>query len=56
VERSHAQILQFVRLDESLDPETLAILGAAYDKALSLLRDAGQPIMIGRLSWRPFYS
>jgi hypothetical protein len=41
-----AQILQFVRPDESLDPETLKILGEAYDKALASLHDAGQPIIV----------
>lgn len=40
-----AQILQFVRPDESLDPETLKILGEAYDRALASLHDAGQPII-----------
>jgi hypothetical protein len=34
-----AQILYFVRPNKSLDPETLEILGAAYDKAVASLQD-----------------
>ena len=33
-----AEILQFVRSRESLDPEALSILGAAYDRAIAALR------------------
>jgi hypothetical protein len=33
-ERRVAKILQFVRPTESLDPELLKILGAAYDQAI----------------------
>lgn len=30
-----AEILQFLRSDHSLDPEALAILGAAYDRVIA---------------------
>lgn len=33
-----ADILQFVRPSASLDPETLKVLGAAYDKAVASLQ------------------
>jgi hypothetical protein len=38
-----AQILKFIRSDNSFDPETLRTLGAAYDLAISRLHDRGQP-------------
>jgi hypothetical protein len=41
-----AQILQFVRPENSFDPETLAILSAAYDKAIVGLHDSGQPEIV----------
>jgi hypothetical protein len=53
-ERGMADILQFVRSNTSFDPETLAILGAAFDRATVNLHDTGQPavvceIMAGRI-------
>lgn len=50
-----AQILKFIRPQEhSFDPETLLVLGAAYDQAVASLHDKGQPdavceIIAGRI-------
>jgi hypothetical protein len=41
-----AEILQFIRPDNSYDPETLEALGKAYDRALASLHDAGQPHVV----------
>lgn len=41
-----AQILQFIRPDNAFDPETTAILTAAYDKAIAALHDRGQPEIV----------
>lgn len=38
-----AQILKFIPRDSSFDPETLTLLGTAYDRAIASLRDKGQP-------------
>jgi hypothetical protein len=53
-ERYVVQILKFIRPGNSFDPETLKILGAAYDLAVVSLQDSGQPdvlheIMAGRI-------
>jgi hypothetical protein len=40
------QILQFIRPYDVFDPETLVILGEAYDKALASLHDRGQPLLV----------
>ena len=40
------QILQFIRPCDVFDPETLVILGEAYDKALASLHDRGQPLLV----------
>jgi hypothetical protein len=37
-----AQILKFIRSETSFDPETLQMLGAAYDLAIASLHDRGQ--------------
>lgn len=37
-----AEILQFIRPDNSFDPETLTILAAAYDKAVAGIHDRDQ--------------
>jgi hypothetical protein len=39
-------ILQFIRPDTAFDPETLAILGAAFDRARAELHDTGQPELV----------
>jgi hypothetical protein len=49
-----ARILKFIRPDSSFDPETLPVLGAAYDLAVADLHDTGQPdsvceIIAGRI-------
>jgi hypothetical protein len=36
------QIVQFIRPYDIFDPETLIILGDAYDKAIASLHDRGQ--------------
>jgi hypothetical protein len=41
-----AEILQFIRPDNSFDPETIALLGAAYDKAVAELSDHEQPKLV----------
>jgi hypothetical protein len=40
------QIPQFIRPYDVFDPETLVILGEAYDKALASLHDRGQPLLV----------
>jgi hypothetical protein len=40
------EILQFIRPYDVFDPETLVILGKAYDKALACLHDRGQPLVV----------
>lgn len=40
------EILQFIRSYDVFDPETLAILGEAYDKAIASLHDRGQPLVV----------
>ena len=37
-----AQILQFLRPNDSFGPEVLAALGKAYDMAIEALHDSGQ--------------
>jgi hypothetical protein len=39
-------ILQYLRLFDVFDTATLAILGAAYDKAIANLHDRGQPSIV----------
>lgn len=41
-----AQILHFIRPDNAFDPETTALLSAAYDKAIAALHDRGQPEIV----------
>jgi hypothetical protein len=41
-----ARILPFILPDANFDPETTAILGAAYDKAIAGLHDRGQPEVV----------
>ena len=36
-----AQILRFIQPDNSFDPETIALLGSAYDEAIAKLHDRG---------------
>lgn len=40
------QILQFVRPYDVFDPDTLIILGDAYDRAIASLHDGGQPTIV----------
>jgi hypothetical protein len=40
------QILKFVPPDTYFDPETTAVLGAAFDEALVALNDTGQPELV----------
>ena len=40
------QIVQFIRPYDIFDPETLIILGDAYDKAIASLHDRGQLTII----------
>ncbi len=40
------QILQFIRPYDVFDPDALAILGDAYDKAIASLHDRGQPAIV----------
>lgn len=40
------QILKFVQPDTHFDPETTAVLGAAFDEALAALDDTGQPELV----------
>jgi len=41
-----ARILEFIRLQNSFDSETLVLLGAAYEKALRRARARGQPEIV----------
>jgi hypothetical protein len=40
------QILQFIRPYDVFDPDTLIILGDAYDAAIASLHDGGQPTIV----------
>jgi hypothetical protein len=40
------QILQFIRPYDVFDPDTLIILGDAYDTAIASLHDGGQPTIV----------
>lgn len=40
------QILKFIHPDTHFDPETTAVLGAAFDKAMADLHDTGQPEIV----------
>src|ERR1700761_4179381 len=40
------EILKFVQPDTHFDPETIAVLGAAFDQALAALDDTGQPELV----------
>lgn len=44
------EILQFIRPYDVFDPETLVILGEAYDKSLASLHDRGNHSLCAR-SW-----
>lgn len=49
-----ADVLQFVRPTAAFDPETLLVLGGAFDRARTCLRDTEQPatvyeVMAGRI-------
>jgi hypothetical protein len=41
-----ARILEFLRPSNSFDPETIEVLGKAYDMALASLQDRGQPKVV----------
>ena len=41
-----ARILEFIRLQNAFDSETLVLLGAAYEKALRRARARGQPEIV----------
>lgn len=40
------QILEFIRPTEAFEPEEIEDLGKAYDMAISVLHDAGQPAVV----------
>lgn len=40
------QILKFIHPDTNFDPETTAVLGVAFDKAMAALHDTGQPEIV----------
>lgn len=40
------EILQFIRPENAFDPETMAILVDAYDRAIAQLHDRGQPDIV----------
>jgi len=41
-----SEVLRFVPPDTNFDPETVAMLGAAFDKTIAALRDGRQPEII----------
>jgi hypothetical protein len=41
-----AKILQFIRPEHAFDPETVRMLGVAFDKAIHGLHDQGQPEIV----------
>ena len=41
-----ARILEFIRLQNAFDLETVVLLGAAYEKALRRARARGQPEIV----------
>ena len=41
-----SQILNFIPANTTFDPDTAAMLGAAFDKTIAALHDSGQPEIV----------